>query len=261
MEIRDIDAPIVLGPAGGQRPRHRPADGSVHPDHRHRQHHATGAAGRILMVGGPKTVRVRDQEGNWPTKSDLWCWYCCHPFDTQPLPMPTKHDDRRDVFHVTGNFCSWACMKAHNLRSASYTKSINANTITLFHKRCTGVMRGIRAAPPRMTLAVFGGSMSIEEFRAASGKPLEYTVLPPRMITHHQSVEETDTTYRQHPPVAHKPRARAAPDLSSVVDFKNVSTKNETLRLKRPKPLQNTRNLLERTMGINALGKKPPPPV
>jgi hypothetical protein len=29
-----------------------------------------------------------------------------------------------------------------------------------------------------------------------------------------------------------------------------VSTKNEPLRLKRPKPLQHNRNTLERTMGI-----------
>ena len=39
------------------------------------------------------------------------------------------------------------------------------------------------------------------------------------------------------------------------MSFTDVSTKNETLRLKRPKPLQNNKNLLERTMGISAFAK------
>lgn len=203
---------------------------------------------RLLMVaGGTKRVRVHDGDGgDWPTSTDMWCWHCCHPFDTQPLPMPIRHDDARDVFHVMGTFCSWACMKAHNLESASYTKSIIANYITLFYKRCTKRLQGIRSAPPRQALKVFGGTMSIEEFRAASDKPVEFALLPPRMIVHHHVIQETSTVRPQHK----QPGARQ--DLGAVITFDDVSTKNETLRLKRPKPLQNNRNLLERTMGINA---------
>lgn len=207
------------------------------------------SATRLLKVSGStKRVRVRtESDGNWPTTTQEWCWYCCHPFDTQPLPMPIKHDSHRDVFHVMGTFCSWACMKAYNLESSSYMKYMNANNITLFHKRCTGELRRIRPAPPKQALKVFGGAMSIEEFRAASEQGLEYAVLPPHVIVHNHSIMETDTAR------AHKSRNAPKPDLAAVVCFKDVSTKNETLRLKRPKPLQSNRNLLERTMGINAL--------
>lgn len=226
-----IRAPAVLGDA-------RPRSGS-----------------RMLLVNGStKRLRVRDDHAggcSYPTRTDQWCWYCCHPFDTQPLPMPLRHDDRRDIFHVMGVFCSWACMKAYNNESSSYMKSVTANTITLFHKRCTGKLRGIRSAPPRVALKVFGGQMSIDEFRAASDKPLEYCVLPPRMVVHHHAIQETDLA---HQPAARKQR-QTAPDLHAVVNFKDVSTKNETLRLKRPKPLQNNRNLLERTMGIGPIAK------
>ena len=239
-----IDSPLVrsvLGLEGDQRDR----------------------GGRLVMVGGTKRVRVQKashtcheprhetvhRARDYPTSTDQWCWHCCHPFDTQPLPMPVKYDERRDIFHVMGTFCSFACMKAYNGESASYLKYVNANNITLFHKRCTGRLRGIRRAPPRVALRVFGGHMSIEEFRASSERAVEYCVLPPRMIVHSQALHETELAAQRHTAAsARKPAA----DLHTVVDFKDVSTKNETLRLKRPKPLQNSRNLLERTMGINA---------
>lgn len=199
---------------------------------------------RLLAVDGDaRRVRVRDG-GTWPESTDLWCWYCCHRFDTAPLPLPIRYDDKRDTFHVMGTFCSWACMKSHNLESSSYMKSVITNIITLFRKRCTGKLSRIRAAPPKHALRVFGGTMNIDEFRAASDNPVEYTLLPPHMIVHCQAIQETDVSCRAPPKKA---------DLNAVVDFKNVATKNETLRLKRPKPLQNNRNLLERTMGINAL--------
>lgn len=210
---------------------------------------------QLYAVGGSrKRVRVRGEPpppeqgaSPWPTATDTWCWHCCHPFNSQPLPLPVSYDDRRDTFHMTGTFCSWACMKSFNGEAKSYMKSVNANLITLLRKRCTGVLRGIRPAPPRLALKVFGGHLTIDEFRAASDTETEYLVMPPRMVVHELTVHEQDTS------AAARSRtiaARAPPDLKAVVDFKEVSTKNETLRLKRPKPLQNNRNLLERTMGI-----------
>lgn len=213
-----------------------------------------GSGTRLVMVSGlDRCVRVcpaglAKGAQEWPHRTALWCWHCCHPFDTPPLPMPVWYDDRRDLFRVMGTFCSWACMKAYNIQSCSYVKSVNANIITLFHRRCTGRLSGIRAAPPRMALKVFGGSLAIEEFRAASvtGNVLR-AVLPPRMIVHEHAIQESQTT-RTRQDVK---RARLATDLKAVVDFKDVVTKNETLRLKRPKPLQSNKNLLERTIGLS----------
>ena len=207
--------------------------------------HTQGGSKRKLRVlpAGP---------GDYPATTDQWCWHCCHPFDTQPLPLPIKYDDRRDVFHVMGTFCSWACMKTFNAETSSYMKAVTANNITLLRKRCTGQLSSVRPAPPRVALRVFGGTMSIEQFREASGGPIHYCVLPPRLIPHHQIVHELEIQ-QQH---RHRQQQRRAvpEDLGAVVSFKDVSTKNETLRLKRPKPLQNNRNLLERTMGIGPVG-------
>ena len=202
--------------------------------------------------GSRKHVRVGDDAGgDWPSSTDQWCWYCCHPFEGQPLPMPINHDDKRDVFHVMGTFCSWPCIKAYNSDSSSYMKSVISNYITLFHKRCTGQLRGIRSAPPRQALRVFGGAMSIEQFRDASNHDVEHCVLPPKMVVHHHVVHEQQHACRR--AAAAQAAKRPAADLAQVVSFKDVSARNETLRLKRPKPLQSNRNLLERTMGIGAL--------
>lgn len=206
----------------------------------------------LRMVHGSRHVRVVGGcEGDWPASTDQWCWHCCHPFQGQPLPMPIGYDDRRKVFHVTGTFCGWACMKAHNMASSSYMKSIHANHISLFHWRCTGKLRGIRCAPPRQALRVFGGRMSIQEFRDAGNTDVEYCLLPPRMVLHEHVVHEQKMSSRRSWQTA--TNKRAVPDLAQVVSFKDVNTKNETLRLKRSKPLQSNRNLLERTMGIGAL--------
>jgi hypothetical protein len=134
-------------------------------------------------------------------------------------------------------------MKAYNLCSASYTKAIIAGIITLFHKRCTGKLRSIRAAPPRVALQVFGGHMSIEQYRAASEEPVQYEILPPRMIVHQDVIHERHETERA-------ARPRVAKSLQDVVSFDDASTSNEPLRLKRAKPLQKNRNLLEKIMGI-----------
>lgn len=159
--------------------------------------------------------------------------------------MPIKYDDRKDAFHVAGTYCSWSCMKTHNWESASYLKSLVANNITLFYKRCTGQLKPIKAAPPRQTLKVFGGTLSIEEFRAATEGRTQYVILPPNVILHDQPLHAVAERAEK---LAAKPRP--AHDLTTAVNFDNVATKNETLRLKRPKPAHNNRNLLERTMGL-----------
>lgn len=193
-------------------------------------------------------VRVVER-GDWPTSTSTLCWYCCHPFDGPPLPLPLRYDDRRDVWHVIGTFCSWACMKSYNLDSSSYMRHVNSTYITLLHKRCTGRLEGIRPAPPRLTLKAFGGTLSIEEFRGTD-KQLE--LVPPRMIVHRPVVEEIPARLRERP--THQ-------QMQDSVSFKDATAQNDMLRLRRPKPLT-SHNLLVRTMGVQILGSSsnPPPP-
>lgn len=108
-----------------------------------------------------------DKPSTWPTHTDVCCWHCCHPFEGPPVPLPTSYDSRLDAFGVVGTFCSFSCAKAYNYDS-NKTHVATMHLITLLRKRATGVVGGIVPAPPRRMLQMFGGPMSIEEFRAAS---------------------------------------------------------------------------------------------
>lgn len=192
------------------------------------------------------SVRVVEQ-GAWPLSSSGLCWHCCHAFRGPPLPMPIKHDDRLDIFHVTGTFCSWACMKAYNMDSRSYMRHVNATIITLFHKRCTGNLQHIKPAPPRLALKAFGGALSIEEFRTCDK---ELVIPMPKMIMHRPVVEEVPIRLRERP---------SAQQLQDSISFKDTTAQNDMLRLRRPKPLT-AHNLLVRTMGVQILQAAPPAP-
>lgn len=197
----------------------------------------------LARTGHRGGVRVVDK-GDWPTSTTGLCWHCCHAFEGPPLPLPVRYDERRDIFHVVGTFCSWGCMKSYNMDSGSWMKHVNTTIITLFRKRCTGVLGGIKPAPPKLALKAFGGTMSIEEFRACDKTLM---ILPPKMIMHRPVVEEIPDRLRQRP---------TQQQLQDSVSFKDATAQNDMLRLRRPKPLA-SHNLLVRTMGVQILQGQP----
>jgi hypothetical protein len=149
------------------------------------------------------------------------------PYD---IRLPIKYDAKRDEFTVSGQFCSWPCMKAYNTDSRRYLSGQLNNVLTLFRKRCCGILGPLRSAPPREMLRAFGGTMSLSEFRAASEGPTEFVPLPPRMISHEMAIAEQNASAIQNAAFL-----KTSQNLDAKIDFANVGTKNETLRLKRPK--------------------------
>ncbi len=101
-------------------------------------------------------------KGEWVTKTDVSCWWCCHQFDTMPLGLPFHYNGT--VFKVKGCFCSFNCMLAYS------DNKVSGDTLYLIHylfrvltKKSFKVK--IQKAPPREMLKLFGGPYSIEEFR------------------------------------------------------------------------------------------------
>lgn len=168
--------------------------------------------------------------------------------------MPIAYDARRDRYTVRGAFCSWACMRAYKWDNVpGHSLGPHLMIMSMFRKRCQPGWRMSNptvSAPPRSMLAVFGGSMTIEEFRRASADGTRFAVLPPNMVPHMQIIEERRALF--------KARALDHTDLTETVDFNNVSAKNDTLRLRRTAPAATKAptggggNVLERAMGINA---------
>lgn len=119
----------------------------------------------------------------WPRKTETLCHHCCHKFDTVPVPLPMKFDPVRNIYHCRGNFCSWQCSKAYNLSVTPQRGQGNRNmNISLLayrlwvkykskdcveeNKKILNFARfSIDPALHKEVLTVFGGSMTIEEYR------------------------------------------------------------------------------------------------
>lgn len=90
-----------------------------------------------------------------PDTTDLHCYHDCHPFDGKPVV-----DE-----HV---YCSWACRKAHLKETPSAHNTLMLQELATKARAQSGVCGEIHPAPARACLAIFGGPLSIAQFRAMS---------------------------------------------------------------------------------------------
>ena len=101
-------------------------------------------------------------------KTNVHCFYCCHSFNTQPLSMPFQYINKQ--FYVKYCFCSWECMKSFNNESNETNTAHIFSLISLFYTHITGKFNSINFAPCKYKLEMFGGDMSINEFRNIKNK-------------------------------------------------------------------------------------------
>ena len=160
----------------------------------------------------------------------MWCWWCCHPFNTEPLRFPYKYDDRTGKFCAAGNFCSWSCMKAYNIERPNNGKT--TMNIMIMRKKLYNSFGNIKPSPSRYQLDVFGGPMTIEEFR--SGQTVDTGPITPINEEPHRSMVIK----------------MVSGSTDKMAQIENSSGKNEPLKLKRQKPLKRDVNNLEMTLGI-----------
>lgn len=144
------------------------------------------------------------------------CWWCIHPpADGKFLSMPFKYDHVKNQFETMGQFCTWSCMKAHCIEHMKAQGNILGN-ITLYKRRLEGKVTRTRIAPSRFALEMFGGPLSIEEFRECCDGKKDIFVEKPYELKRHLMVHTSN--------------------ISRYTGNKIQDT--ETLRLKRNKPLK-----------------------
>ena len=126
----------------------------------------------------------------------VWCWWCCHPIprSDKEIGIPVAYDSVKDTFEVYGHFCNIGCMRAYNHNEPMAKKHNQVTLISLYlHK--SGRKEFPNHAPPRQMLKVFGGTMTIDEFR--------------------KTTKENDTTYHLQFPCSVR--------VNHTVDVKNKS--------------------------------------
>lgn len=158
--------------------------------------------------------------------------------------MPYKYDDKLDRFYSTGHFCSWGCCKSFALdRYGTNRGGIVSQVIAMKRLKMNGGKSIFTAkAPSRYNLEMFGGTMTIEEFRNISKD--DYPIFQMPNEVYKIPIIETKNCNISHP-------ARISTRIQDKMDEINQSsTHNEPLRLKRPKPLKRDQNNLETSLGI-----------
>lgn len=186
-----------------------------------------------------------------PEKTEIACFWCCHGFSSMPCAIPSHILD--EVWHMYGNFCSPECAVAYLFKERidsvlqweryALLNSLYARDAEVPH----GGARGVRPAPPREVLRMFGGSMDISEYRAAvHEKRLRIDVLTPPMVS---IIQTMDT----------KPIDFYDQNLKNVFIRNDIQHKfnapgAQGLRLRRSKPVKSRESTVEWAMQIQQVG-------
>ena len=174
-------------------------------------------------------------------KTNIWCWWCSHPFTGECLGLPVKYHPQKNSFDLQGCFCSFGCMKAYNCAQSNYKQYEISTNLTLMYKRMFGFDKNfarITMAPPKTSLKVFGGYLSIKDFRKCETEKRIIKEMIPPFVPIKGKFE--DSSYTEKHSVVHQKEMKQTITVNE----------NQTLKLQRVKPLKNNKGTLEHTMGL-----------
>ena len=194
----------------------------------------------------PTTPPAQNVEG-------LLCWWCVHDLPQRPcIHLPIKYDEKLNRFTTIGNFCSWQCAKAYALDTNSAKSGEVQSFLAMMRLRAFGKFVPLWPAPKRQFLRCFGGTMTIDEFRAYGG-----LVEPPQLyFPVEKQLHPVFNDSRSELVVKGPVTTSGVQDSGRLKAIENSSGQQETLKLKRSKPLARAASKLESTLGITRKSAK-----
>lgn len=173
-----------------------------------------------------------------PESTEIACFWCAHTFETAPCIIPEREVDM--VYNVYGNFCSPECGVAY-LLVEGLDPHVRWERMALLHRVYNSMETGrIFPAPPRESLKLFGGPMSIETFRATMReKRVRVDLHMPPMVSILGSIDTKPIDFFD----TNQKQQGALP----TIQPRSVE---EGLRLKRGKPLKDKESTLDTVMNI-----------
>ena len=182
-----------------------------------------------------------NNEKTWPETTNIHCWWCCHQFTNTPCALPEYY--KKNKFYVSGCFCSFNCCASYNFSKNDDNMWERFSLLNLLYKKLyQQKFVKISLAPPRETLKIFGGYLSIEEFREGLIKNEKtYNVIKPPLISIIPKIEEniSQSIKNKH---------------SFPLVNENILNKTQnSLKLKRNKPVTNPNNTLQSFMDLKIL--------
>lgn len=174
-----------------------------------------------------------------PDKSDAACFWCCYIFTNRPVVLPIR--DTGEYLQVTGNFCSPECASAYlfDMRQDSHTRWEQLSLLyRVYSEACNGK---IQPAPARNILKLFGGNLSIQEYRGLihSHKVRVDIHLPP-MVSILATMDTKPIDFYD---------ANLTKGVSETVN-ERLQKAEEVLRLRRTKPLKAWESTLDACLNL-----------
>jgi hypothetical protein len=217
----------------------------------------SAAEGGSRVVELLKDFEMKSRSSEWPSSTSICCYWCCHTFMTPPFGIPVKYvegspsTEHHGKFHVFGCFCSLECAAAYNFDACSDSIDEKWERYSLINFLSRSLASDdpaqqqqrqqarVKLAPNRLALKMFGGHMSIEDFRATAQSSKMVNINFPPMATLTQQVEELNETdvrseYRYIP-----------------LDIDRINRYKEKIILKRSKPTTaSKKNTLDSLMNL-----------
>ena len=153
---------------------------------------------KIKLITAMCEFADSNRRNEWVKSTSIWCKWCSHPFSGPPVAIPKWYIDK--TFFVSGCYCSYSCAASHLFSRGDINENDKWNYYNLLHllrKRILNMNETyrIKLAPPRETLNVFGGHLSIDDFRDINKETHAhhkiYNILEPPMISIVPIIEET----------------------------------------------------------------------
>ena len=132
-----------------------------------------------------------------PNENSTLCHWCCHPITANKFGMPIDYDSIHHIFHVYGQFCSLSCAAAHNVSTHMGSDRMwDVHGWLQMMAQVYQLPLPVRPSPSRYVLQMFGGPLTIEEFRAAHNTLARTVVLNvPPLVSVQPQVEWVNTSF------------------------------------------------------------------
>ncbi len=180
-----------------------------------------------------------------PQTTSTACFWCAHTFTWKPSVIPEREE--KGTYRIYGNFCSPCCAMAFLLNETLDTH-VRWERIALLHRLYGGNYKSQRIfpAPTRESLALFGGPMSIDQFRATieQGK-VRVDIQTPPMVSILGSIDTKPIDFYDS-----SMKHTISPLLGEL-----VPKAEEGLRLKRSRPLKEKDSTLDSVLKIQIKGR------
>ena len=180
-----------------------------------------------------------------PTNTNIACFWCVHKFDNQPCIIPEI--EKKGVYRVYGNFCCPECAVSYLLKE-SIDPHVRWERLSLLYRiyDINGRTK-IYPAPPRESLQLFGGPLSIESFRSTiHSQKVRVDIHMPPIVSIIGSIDTKPIDFYD----------TSLKNSMTLLPFDKIQKVEEGLRLKRSKPLKDKESTLDACINIEITNKK-----